>query len=421
MVDPDDAIFGSTVAPHDLDMTLLRYLKVARSTLSKRDKHSTPKLVALALQRLLSTLQYRREYDVLSMHAPGAARKILHHDTNPGACLYAADAGLVDRKGNPALIGRLGLMIAEDAEQHEPIVPANHLRAILFAFERLAASLKLSEGREKAWYILDCSIDRKTAPDLYNDVDPRPRFWSKFGRLAVDGLTMKGWNDANTNTGNRRIPGVLPHLPTHTTITPGFPVLREALRQLTEYYPNVMEKVYFVRAPFSFRAVLKVFSLMVDRESAARFVVVPWGKEADILGEVFHERDLPVEFGGSNNTILGRDDFLRVAEERYEEQALFNNPRDGTPMDGLSRATIRSRFHDETAEVSSTKEEAISIGGGTLISGEGVTLYTTDRDDELPLGTFHDRTELVLSPRQTVDTAGRTKLLWPVAGWVELP
>ena len=50
VVDPDDAIFGSnTVAPHDLDMTLLRYLKVARSTLSKRDKHDVPKLVSLAL------------------------------------------------------------------------------------------------------------------------------------------------------------------------------------------------------------------------------------------------------------------------------------------------------------------------------------------------------------------------------------
>ena len=155
------------------------------------------------------------------------------------------------------------------------------------------------------------------------------------------------------------------------------------------------------RLPSLFCAVLKVFSLMVDRESAAWFVVVPWGKERKILGEIFHEQDLPVEFGGTGENVrLGRDDFLRVAAERYEKQAFLSNhnsQRDGT-MDGTSKATIRSMFHDEIAGVSFTKEEAISIGGGTLINGEGVTVYTTDRDDELPLGTFHKRTELVLSP-----------------------
>ena len=82
---------------------------------------------------------------------------------------------------------------------------------------------------------------------------------------------------------------------------------------------------------------------MVDQESAARFVVVPWGKERKILGEIFHKRDLPVEFGGTGeNARLGRDDFLRVAAERYEEQAFLSNhnpQRDGT-MDGPSKATI---------------------------------------------------------------------------------
>jgi len=426
VVDPEDSIFGSlAVSPHDIDMTLLRYLKVARSSLSRREKEDDHKLVEAALERIRSTLKYRKDYDVLAMHAPGMARKIMYHDTNPGACLYAADAGLTDKKGRPALIGRLGLMINEDAEQHEPIVPANHLRAVMFAFERLASSLRLSEGKDRALYILDCSMDKTTAPDLYDDVDPRPRNWSRFGSLSVDGLTMSGWKNKDKKR-DRTIPGVLPHLDYHQTISPGLPVLREALRQLTLYYPNVVEKVYFVRAPFSFRAFMKVMKLMVDKESAEKFVVVPWGSEKKMLLDVFHENDLPVEFGGKGPS-LGRDDFLRIAADRYEEQASPSPlPSDNDVMskypemdEVTSKAMSRSKTNDEIANISSTKDEAISINEGELIDGTGVRLFVSNEDDEEPLGTFNKRTELVILPHQSVKER-RKKLIWPIGGWVEM-
>jgi len=425
-VNPEDPIFGSlSVAPHDIEMTLLRYLKVARSSLSKRYKEDDHKIAEVALQRIRSTLQYRNNYDVLAMHAPGMARKIMYHDTNPGACLYAADSGLTDKKGRPALIGRLGLMIDENAEQHEPLVPANHLRALMFAFERLASSLRLLEGKDRAFYILDCSMDKISAPDLYTDTDPRPRNWSRFGSLSVDGLSMSS-NKKSTIT----IPGVLPHLNYHKTISPGLPVLREALRQLTEYYPNVMERVFFVRAPFSFRAFMKVFSLMVDKESAEKFVVVPWGSESKVLLDVFHENELPFEFGGKGPS-LGRDDFLRVAADRYEAHVSrsllpsldndcsspYFNTSENIP---LKKAVTRSKINDAIAGVSSTKDEAISLHGGYSIDGAGVKLYVSNEEDEVPLGEFNERTELVLLSSQ--DTSKRRKkLIWPVAGWVEVP
>jgi len=450
-VNPEDPLFGSlSVAPHDLEMTLLRYLQVARSSLSKHSKEDEPKIAEVALARIQATLHFRQDYDVLAMHAPGMARKIMYHDTNPGACLYAADAGLTDKQGRPALIGRLGLIIDDHAQtQHEPLVPANHLRAILFAFERLAVSLRLSEGKDRASYILDCSMDKTTAPDLYTDVDPRPRNWSRFGSLSVDGLSMSGWIDPNnqkkgkkkTNQHARTIPGVLPHLDSHQTITPGLPVLREALRQLTEYYPNVMERVYFVRAPFSFRAFMKVMKLMIDKESAEKFVVVPWGSEAKVLLDVFDEKQLPLEFGGTGPS-LGRDDFLRVAADRYdnndEEQQQFSRLRrsssvddddrtsggDTTPL--LKQAITRSKYNDELAGVSATKEEAISRHKGSdVINGAGVRFYVSEDHDEMLLGTFNEQTELVVTLSTTQDAAAskqrRKKLMWPVAGWVEIP
>jgi len=89
---------------------------------------------------------------------------------------------------------------------------------------------------------------------VYGRGYPRPRNWSRFGSLSINGLSMRGWKDPNhqrkgshnnkkkkKNTNQqhvRTIPGVLPHLDVHHTITPGLPVLREALRQLTAYISN---------------------------------------------------------------------------------------------------------------------------------------------------------------------------------------
>jgi len=178
-------------------------------------------------------------------------------------------------------------------------------------------------------------------------------------------------------------------------------------------------------------------------------VVVPWGSEAKVLLDVFDEKQLPIEFGGKGPS-LGRDDFLRVAADRYddEEQQQFSQWRrsssadddddgaeasymgmsggDTTPL--LKKAAItRSKYNDELAGVSATKEEALSRHQGScdVINGAGVKFYVSEDHDEMPLGKFNERTELVVTLSTTPDAAAskqrRRKLMWPVAGWVEIP
>mmetsp|Transcript_13140 Transcript_13140/g.31960 ORF Transcript_13140/g.31960 Transcript_13140/m.31960 type:complete len:525 (-) Transcript_13140:290-1864(-) len=409
---PEDPIFGTYhdagVASHDIEMTLIRYLRVSRAGLKRKEQGDAKKIAQGALDRIKATLEYRREYDVLAMHAPGMARKLMLHDTNPGACMYLADSGVTDKQNQPVLVGRLGLMISEDAEQHEPIVPANHIRAVMFAFERMASSLRLDKGQRRGIYILDCGMDKKSAPDLYDSVDSRPRFWSKAGRLFVNGLTMSGWKDANAQ--KRTVPGVLPHLDHHSKIDPGLPVLREALRQLTEYYPDFMERVYFVRPPLSFRAFMKVFSLMVDRETAEKFVVVPAGYESMLLEKIDAEK-LPKDFGG-NGPSLGRDDFLEMALSRYESESNHNQTRKRRRS-----AEIKARDNDVAAGVLATKDDAL-MSGGKMVKGNRVKMYLSANQDEVPLGEFASQTELVVS--QTIGDNGRRKLMWPINGFVEV-
>lgn len=224
--------------------------------------------------------------------------------------------------------------------------------------------------------------------------------------MLVNGLTMNGWKDKNKE--KRKIPGVLPHLKHHSTIDPGLPVLREALRQLTEYYPDFMERVYFVRPPLSFRVFMKVFSLMVDRETAEKFVVVPAGYESTLLEKIDAE-ELPKEFGGKGPS-LGRDDFLQMALSRYEAES------DKSQVKKRRRAAeMRAKENDVAAGVSATKDEAL-MSGGMLVRGNRAKLFLSADQSEVPLGEFAEHTELVVS--QGEGDNARQKLMWPINGYV---
>ena len=78
---PEDPIFGTYhdagVASHDIEMTLIRYLRVSRAGLKRKEQGDAKKIAQGALDRIKATLEYRREYDVLAMHAPGMARKLM--------------------------------------------------------------------------------------------------------------------------------------------------------------------------------------------------------------------------------------------------------------------------------------------------------------------------------------------------------
>ena len=78
---PEDPVFGTRdaagVPAHDVEMHLIRYLRAARAGLSRRYRGDAARIADAALARIGRTLAYRREYDVLAMHAPGMARKLM--------------------------------------------------------------------------------------------------------------------------------------------------------------------------------------------------------------------------------------------------------------------------------------------------------------------------------------------------------
>jgi hypothetical protein len=136
----------SPTNPADLDALLLRYLRAERHAYPPRQSLSPAqcaRVVANAVQRLNSTVDYRIEYDIVAFYRRGAARDLIFHDRNPGACLYFADRGVVDREGRTVLIGRFGLL-NQAMDLYEV---ANHLRAGMFVVERALGAMRLPQRK----------------------------------------------------------------------------------------------------------------------------------------------------------------------------------------------------------------------------------------------------------------------------------
>lgn len=136
----------SPTSPADLDALLLRYLKAERHAYPPRQSLTPDQcasIVASAVRRLDSSVDYRIEYDTLAFYRRGAARDLIFHDRNPGACLYFADRGVVDREGRTVLIGRFGLLNQAMALYEV----ANHLRAGMFVVERAFGAMRLPQRK----------------------------------------------------------------------------------------------------------------------------------------------------------------------------------------------------------------------------------------------------------------------------------
>eukprot|EP00971_Amphidinium_carterae_P295461 5868089-Amphidinium_carterae.1 len=84
---------------------------------------------------LRETAQWRKEWDVLSYYAPGAAMDLFAESSNPGAEMYAADSLAVDKQGRPYVAGRL--RFANPENMH----PWRHLRAGVLVFELMATKI----------------------------------------------------------------------------------------------------------------------------------------------------------------------------------------------------------------------------------------------------------------------------------------
>ncbi|CAE8641503.1 unnamed protein product, partial [Polarella glacialis] len=305
------------LTPPDARVMLLRFLRAERN-----QKSADP--VASAAARLRETAVFRRDYRCVDFHREGMARRLLMHASNPGpnvltnfdnfslnstgrgASAYFADYGLRDCDGEPVLVGRSSLMMDSKAtgrKAADKMIPPTHLRAVVFVCERAAC-----ETQHEGSYILDLS----SYPDKEMAKHSHSRFWDADGIVdeseSINQHRTKCWDS----------PSVGPHFPSHVSMEGGLPVLKEALRMMTTYYPGLLKRVYFYRPGFLFRALFNIFSMWVPPDTRAKFVMVAKGEEhLHFLapGECSPAR-VPPELGGRGPPLDG-DRFLGAAVKRY--------------------------------------------------------------------------------------------------------
>jgi len=288
------------LSPPDVEKMVGRFLQA-----EKNQKSKDP--VATAAARLRRTAEFRRDYRVADFHRKGMARQLFMHKTNPGASMYFADAGLRDRDGEPVLMGRSSLMVDTDVpgrKDADKMIASTHLRAGIFVVERAAVEVK-----NKASYILDLGAYPKE--DLAKRSNQR--FWDADGYEDCSSC-IKGRCAPTTSVG--------PHLPEHEVMPDGLPVLKEALRCVTEFYPELLKKVYFYRPGFLFRTIYAVFSMWVPKDTRQKFVLVNEGDEHKffLAPDACDPADVPPELGGSGEPMCG-DRFIAKAIDRYDATA----------------------------------------------------------------------------------------------------
>ena len=385
--------------PADLDVFLLRYLRAERNNATAAEKRSLlsdgtrAALVSRAAKRLVKTMEYRMAYDCPKMYRRGSARELFFHDTNPGGVLYFADrGGMVDREGNLLLVGRFDLI-----NQAETVMePANHLRAGLFVVERAVGALALPQRRVS--YILDLGPVREIPGHSDND-----RFWGAHGWFQLEPgkearkAARKLEKDLPASEAVEwQRPGARPHLRGHAGIDPeGLGTLREALRMMTEFYPEFLHKVYFLRPSIKFRLAFAVFSLWVDATTRAKFVLVPEGQEDRLLEDI-DPGTLPPEFhprAGTGRPLEG-DTFLLDACVGYDMRAsLPKTPPPELQRPGLKRARVLK---------------------------EGATVASGPHPGDPVIGVAQGQMDVVVElsgassePRKTI------RVVWPVEGFVD--
>eukprot|EP00747_Dinoflagellata_sp_TGD_P179974 gnl/TRDRNA2_/TRDRNA2_31651_c0_seq1.p1 gnl/TRDRNA2_/TRDRNA2_31651_c0~~gnl/TRDRNA2_/TRDRNA2_31651_c0_seq1.p1 ORF type:complete len:223 (-),score=31.59 gnl/TRDRNA2_/TRDRNA2_31651_c0_seq1:21-638(-) len=186
----------------------------------------------------------------------------------------------------------------------DDMIPSTHLRAAAFVAERAAF-----EAHDKGSYILDLGPYPEEAMARYK----HSRFWDADG--VVD-------DSAAVRQRRAPVPSVGPHLKEHESMPDGLPVLKESLRMLTTYYPELLKRVYFYRPGFLFRAVFAVFSLWVPADTREKFVMVMEGEEHKhfLAPGVCAPEMVPPELGGDGQPLDG-DRFLAAAVERYDRLA----------------------------------------------------------------------------------------------------
>ena len=299
------------LSPPFPDRLLLRFLDAERGP-EGRQRLVGNAVVRKAADRLMATATFRRDYDCLSFHRKGAARRHMMHITNAGASAYFGAPGLHTRDGYGVLLGRTSLMVDSDAPKRkatDDMLAAQHLRAALLVTERAAVNLMQHDGVAKGGYILDVG-SYPTEEMAVHDT----RYWN------LDGLP-----ETHAKTGHN-LPCAGPCLPGHHELK-GLAVLKEAMQLLERHYPETMGRIFFYRPSMAFRVVWAIARLWAPKAARDRFVLVRPGEEQIFFdppprGGNLRPEDVPKQFGGTGPSLDG-DRFLLRACELYEKTALL--------------------------------------------------------------------------------------------------
>eukprot|EP00946_MAST-07B_sp_MAST-7B-sp1_P004773 g4773.t1 len=351
----DDDPLLTPDAPEDREALLKRYLIAEDFTLEK------------SIERLESTLRFRRDWDVIAMHQPGAAKRILTEECNPGCEAYFTDTGYVDKGGAPMLVARLVLCSSDNTH------PWRHLRAAVFICERSA--LKMKHPVQAGAYLVDCSQPVSDAPMEWKasyccthggDGQPRAtkanpnratRGAGKEAAFALDELwnggvsvTDKPANEINqtlkssnanaagsmsgvdsSNVSPSRTPGnprdveklASELIAEHGELQPGLPLLKAAMKILQAHYPEYTERILFANADVKFWLIFKIFSLWANKRTRKKFKFLGtgWKDYAFSTMEDWIDKSQILRNFGGNGKAYEREQIYIDAVARYEADA----------------------------------------------------------------------------------------------------
>lgn len=273
---------------------------------------------AKAEARLRATIDWRQRWNILEYHRPGEAQRLFTESSNPGAEMYFADSLHADRHGQPYIVGRACLLNPEN------IHPWNHLRAAQYVVEQLA--LKVLQSRcGYASYILDVSDVAQAGTVSGTGGGPGNRHESRNPHFA------KG--------AGADAPKEL--LQEFGALNTRLAVLRAGIRICTEYYPEFLSHVVFLRPNVLFSAAFRIFRVWFHPRTRKKLRMLGgWANPpVENLEQWYDRKQLPAELGGEGWR-LGHDAFLRNALEAYASGAASVTQPVGPPGGDEERAAL---------------------------------------------------------------------------------
>jgi len=283
-----------------------------------------------------------KQWNILELHEPGAAKLLVPEAANPGAESYFADSLMTDREGAPWMVARLKL--CNPMNMH----PWRHLRAALFWIERAAAKMK--HPLQQWCYVVD--IGEPNCRGTYGPTAGGQLSAEEEKLVATESRSARGAN-AEARYGARNDPSRYGAedaervekelLETHGTIDAGLGVLKLAMQLIQAHYPDMLRKVFFANSDVGFFLVFKIFSLWVDSRTRAKFVFIGQNRFTDYPLETLQEYIPPdqifVEYDGTGPSLDG-DDYIRRAVEAYDGGEGDSAPADVKSVAGSSTEEV---------------------------------------------------------------------------------